>query len=193
MLDSNIHCGARVLHEVNAPTQIHWCIGDRFDIPAIDLPQKVWYCVLGFVGSLRGIGLLAEYNSSRVLRFVQFPTFVLDWKRLRLGDEALQALVRELIHHAPDRCPVIEQTGGLRKLRFSPPGSGRGLGTSQAMLPAFLGVNVNTLRSWEQGKRIPQPIASRFLSEIESDIAYWRQRVEKETVGRESGKRSKRR
>jgi putative transcriptional regulator len=67
------------------------------------------------------------------------------------------------------------------------------LGTSQAMLAAFLGVNVNTLRSWEQGKRIPQPIASRFLSEIETDIAYWRQRVEKETVGREPGKRSKRR
>ena len=53
------------------------------------------------------------------------------------------------------------------------------LGASQAVLAAFLGVNVNTVRSWEQGKRLPQPIASRFLSEIETDIAYWRQRIER--------------
>jgi len=51
------------------------------------------------------------------------------------------------------------------------------LGASQAVLAAFLGVNVNTVRSWEQGKRSPQPIACRFLSEIESDPVYWRQRV----------------
>ena len=57
--------------------------------------------------------------------FVQFPTFFRDWQRLRLGDAALQALERELID-SPDKAPVIEQTGGLRKLRFTPPGSGRG-------------------------------------------------------------------
>jgi putative transcriptional regulator len=51
------------------------------------------------------------------------------------------------------------------------------LGTSQAVLAGFLGVNVNTVRSWEQGKRLPQPIACRFLAEIESDAAYWRQRI----------------
>jgi putative transcriptional regulator len=51
------------------------------------------------------------------------------------------------------------------------------LATSQAVLAGFLGVNVNTVRSWEQGKRVPQPIACRFLAEIESDPAYWRQRI----------------
>ena len=54
------------------------------------------------------------------------------------------------------------------------------LGTSQAVLAGFLGVNVNTVRSWEQGKRPPQPIARRFLSEIESDPAYWRRRIGEE-------------
>src|SRR4051794_31412950 len=29
------------------------------------------------------------------------------------------------------------------------------LGTSQAVLARFLGVSVNTVRSWEQGKRLP--------------------------------------
>ena len=51
------------------------------------------------------------------------------------------------------------------------------LGASQAVLAGLLGVNVNTVRSWEQGKRPPQPIACRFLSEIESDIAGWRRRI----------------
>jgi putative transcriptional regulator len=57
------------------------------------------------------------------------------------------------------------------------------LGTSQAVLARFLGVNVNTVRSWEQGKRLPQPIAGRFLSEIEADPAYWRQRIGHDAFG----------
>jgi putative transcriptional regulator len=45
------------------------------------------------------------------------------------------------------------------------------------LLATFLGISIDTLRSWEQGKRAPQPIAQRFLSEIESDPGYWRQRL----------------
>ncbi len=52
------------------------------------------------------------------------------------------------------------------------------LGASQAVFAGFLGVNANTLRSWEQGKRLPQPIACWFLSEIvESDPLYSQQRI----------------
>jgi DNA-binding transcriptional regulator YiaG len=57
------------------------------------------------------------------------------------------------------------------------------LGLSQAVLAGFLGVNVNTIRSWEQGKRPPQPIARRFLAEIEADPAYWRRRVGEVSAG----------
>jgi DNA-binding transcriptional regulator YiaG len=57
------------------------------------------------------------------------------------------------------------------------------LGLSQAVLAGFLGVNVNTVRSWEQGKRPPQPIARRFLAEIEADPAYWRRRVGEVVTG----------
>src|ERR1700722_16379226 len=64
------------------------------------------------------------------------------------------------------------------------------LGASQAVLAGFLGVNVNTVRSWEQGKRLPQPIACRFLSEIESDLPYWRQRIGQGIAEGESGNRS---
>jgi DNA-binding transcriptional regulator YiaG len=62
------------------------------------------------------------------------------------------------------------------------------LGASQAVLAGFLGVNVNTVRSWEQGKRPPQPIACRFLSEIEANPVYWRQRMEQKALEAEPGK-----
>ena len=41
----------------------------------------------------------------------------------------------------------------------------------------FLGVDPNTVRSWEQGTRLPSSIARRFMGEIEEDPTYWRQRV----------------
>jgi hypothetical protein len=66
-----------------------------------------------------------DFRPSRLLQFVQFPPFLRDWQRLRLGDEALRALEKELID-APDKAPIMQHTGGLRKLRFIPPGSGKG-------------------------------------------------------------------
>lgn len=58
-------------------------------------------------------------------RFVRFPAFTREWERLGLDDSALQALEAEILR-GPTRAPVIRGTGGLRKLRFAAPGSGRG-------------------------------------------------------------------
>jgi hypothetical protein len=55
------------------------------------------------------------------LRFVQFNAFVAHWKSLDLNDEALRALEMQIIL-APTAAPVVRGTGGLRKLRFAPPG-----------------------------------------------------------------------
>jgi DNA-binding transcriptional regulator YiaG len=60
------------------------------------------------------------------------------------------------------------------------------LGVSQAVLARFLGVNVNTVRSWEQGRRPPQPIACRFLAEIEADPGYWRKRIVPDDIAAEA-------
>jgi DNA-binding transcriptional regulator YiaG len=51
------------------------------------------------------------------------------------------------------------------------------LAMSQAAFAAFLGVDPSTVRSWEQGLRVPSPLACRALSEIESDPAHWRKRL----------------
>jgi hypothetical protein len=70
------------------------------------------------------------------LRFVHFPSFLRDWHRLGLDDEALRALEAELIDE-PGKAPIIEHTGGLRKLRFTPPGSGRGKRSAYRVCFAF--------------------------------------------------------
>jgi DNA-binding transcriptional regulator YiaG len=51
------------------------------------------------------------------------------------------------------------------------------LGMSQVVFARFLGVEPNTVRSWEQGARPPSAIARRFMGEIEEDPVYWRKRV----------------
>jgi DNA-binding transcriptional regulator YiaG len=51
------------------------------------------------------------------------------------------------------------------------------LGMSQVLFARFLGVDANTVRSWEQGTRPPSPIARRFMDEIEGDPEYWRRRI----------------
>lgn len=53
------------------------------------------------------------------------------------------------------------------------------LGLSQPLFARFLGVDVKTVRSWEQGAREPSPMASRFLDEIASAPVYWRERLHK--------------
>ena len=62
------------------------------------------------------------------------------------------------------------------------------LGMSQVLFARFLGVDANTVRSWEQGTRPPSPIARRFMDEIESDPEYWRRRIVERATGVETGK-----
>jgi len=71
-------------------------------------------------------------------------------------------------------CPTCDKPEDVKRVREL-------LGTSQAVLASVLGLNVNTVRSWEQGKRLPQSIANRFLSEIEAAPAYWRRRISQGT------------
>ena len=60
------------------------------------------------------------------------------------------------------------------------------LGTSQSVLARFLGVSVETVRSWEQGTRPPSAIARRFMDEIEGDPEHWRRRIVQNATGVES-------
>ena len=53
---------------------------------------------------------------------------------------------------------------------------------SQVVFARFLGVEPNTVRSWEQGSRPPSAIARRFMGEIEADPVYWRKRVTRSLV-----------
>ena len=51
------------------------------------------------------------------------------------------------------------------------------LGVSQPIFGQFLGVDVKTVRSWEQGRRVPSGMACRFLEEIQAAPEHWRNRL----------------
>ena len=58
-------------------------------------------------------------------RFISIGSFDRRWEALGLDDDDLRSL--ELAIQAdPDRPPLVRGTGGLRKIRFAPPGSVRG-------------------------------------------------------------------
>ena len=57
--------------------------------------------------------------------FIQMSGFADEWERLRLEDEDLRRLEMAIMAR-PKGNPVIPGTGGLRKMRFSPPGMGKG-------------------------------------------------------------------
>ncbi len=68
---------------------------------------------------------METFDPSRWPRFVHFPAFARDWTRLGLDDAALRALEIQILDD-PAASPVVRGTGGLRKVRFAPAGSGRG-------------------------------------------------------------------
>jgi putative transcriptional regulator len=80
----------------------------------------------------------------------------------------------------------LESRFTVRTYRITPPPQYRGLDVrrvrellamSQAAFAAFLGADPSTVRSWEQGLRLPSPLACRLLSEIEADPIHWRKRL----------------
>lgn len=51
------------------------------------------------------------------------------------------------------------------------------LRVSQRVFAGFLGVNIGTVRAWEQGSRKPAPMACRFMDEIAIAPEHWRGRL----------------
>jgi len=66
----------------------------------------------------------AEFEPADWYRFVQLDPFTKKWAKLKLNDDDLRAL-EIAIMATSDRTPVAPGTSGLRKVRFSPPGSNR--------------------------------------------------------------------
>lgn len=79
--------------------------------------------------ALRSIDLPPEPSPS----FLEVPPFGARWTRLRLTDADLHVL-QNMILANPSAGVVVPGTNGLRKLRFAPPGSGRGKSGSYRVL-----------------------------------------------------------
>lgn len=61
------------------------------------------------------------------------------------------------------------------------------LGASQLVFAQFLGVNVKTVRAWEQGVNTPSDMACRFMDEIRANPEHWQERL-RECVSFKKGK-----
>jgi DNA-binding transcriptional regulator YiaG len=51
------------------------------------------------------------------------------------------------------------------------------LGASQTVFARFLGVSPSTVRQWEQGQNTPNPMACRFMDEIQRNPKYYTKRL----------------
>ncbi len=116
----------------------------------------------------------------------------------RAQDESLSPHLRELVDDLHAVCDAIEsgvpleRAATVRTFRINtgiPAPSAdeiraiRGsLGLSQAGFADFLGAGLNTVRSWELGRREPSALARRLLGAIRDDPAYWRGRLSKMAV-----------
>ncbi|WP_165075546.1 helix-turn-helix domain-containing protein [Paludisphaera rhizosphaerae] len=52
------------------------------------------------------------------------------------------------------------------------------LGASQPLLAKFLGVSLQTLRSWEQGQRPVPTMAARYLDDLQEFPELWTRRIQ---------------
>jgi hypothetical protein len=96
------------------------------------------------------------------LRFVHIPPFPGQWARLKLAEADLQALEIEIIVD-PQAGTVIPGAGGLRKIRFSPPGSHKGKSGSHRVFYVYL-QDYQTVLLWAviaKGEREDLPVADR--------------------------------
>jgi hypothetical protein len=68
---------------------------------------------------------LRQLRPEDFLHFVETDEFGDDWEELGLDVEYDLWSLQMLIMNGPERAPIIPGTGGLRKLRFAPAGSGK--------------------------------------------------------------------
>jgi hypothetical protein len=66
------------------------------------------------------------FDPQDLLQFVELDEFIDDWKALGLDDDDDLWMLQIAIMADPAGAPVIEGTGGLRKLRFAPMDWNRG-------------------------------------------------------------------
>jgi putative transcriptional regulator len=110
--------------------------------------------------------------------------------------------VREMVEGLHELCDAIEAGAPLGRMAtvrtyqidLTPPELSpvairairESLGLSQALFADFLGVGLPTVRSWEQGRRAPSALARRFLGTIRDDPRYWRGKLARAAVRKET-------
>jgi hypothetical protein len=113
-------------------------------------------------------------------KFIQTPAFERECSRLGLNQADLQAMEAAILTD-PTRAPVMQGTGGVRKIRFSRPGSGKGKsGAYRACygyFPEFGAVVMLTIF----GKNEKANLSSRNKKDLSELMVIYRQELERHT------------
>ena len=79
---------------------------------------------------------MTPFEPSKWLRIIQTGLFLKKWTRLDLGEDDLLKLEVEILE-GPELHPIVKGTGGVRKIRFAPTGTGRGESGSYRVCYAY--------------------------------------------------------
>jgi mRNA-degrading endonuclease RelE of RelBE toxin-antitoxin system len=123
-----------------------------------------------------------QFDPANWPRFVRFAAFTRDWERLGLDEAALRALEIEILND-PDRPPVIPGTGGLRKLRFAEPGSGRGKRGAYRVCYAYFPEYGTVALAAVFGKNEKADLTKADRNAIATVIQAYRAELEQEATG----------
>jgi hypothetical protein len=87
------------------------------------LGRRKWQRITGRGGSTHGCNIQKYALSPEdLLHFIETTVFTKAWNELDLNDEDDLMALQLAIMSQPKAWPVVQGTGGLRKLRFVPPG-----------------------------------------------------------------------
>lgn len=76
-----------------------------------------WWLLTAYIDTLHNRVYIRDMNELIKRTFIEVPLFTKRWKEIGLGDEDLLALQIILLKD-PASGPVMEGTGGIRKVRF---------------------------------------------------------------------------
>ncbi len=111
------------------------------------------------------------------LDFIEWQRFTKDWNNLLLDDDALNTLQLAMISD-PKAGAIVEGTGGLRKLRFSPPTWKTGKSGAIRVCYVYFEDQafVFLLRAYAKNEKdnltaAEKKVIHRFIQQIQTDMA----------------------
>lgn len=111
-----------------------------------------------------------------VLDFIELDGFIQSWERLGL-DDTDRKMLRVMLQAGPARFPIVRGTGGLRKIRFSPPRSHQGKSGGMRVCYAYFCVSGIVLLVEAYSKRRKDDLTAAEKKAIKAELEQFKRRL----------------